>query len=338
LSFLRILRATRVTRVVRLVRAVDALKQLRTMLYAMMNSFFALMWAFVLIIIIVYAFSIVFGTAVSSFTPEDNAERLAAGLIVPGDALENLEDSFGSLYMTMVTLFVCISGGDDWMQHGGKLRWLNWGEVYFMVFLFYIGFSVIGLLNVVTGVFVDSAVCTRTEDEVVASFRDDEKRTSEEVRKIFVAADTDGSGTMTMRELVDTVEKPWVKAYFSGLNIDPSEAEIIFSLMDTDGSDCISIDEFVRGVMMLKGQAKSIDVLSIMFDQARFTMKFHTLCSYVEDELRALRKAVTPGENLGQRMFSSTEKTLASMKKNRNWNKSMQFGQNATQALAEEIE
>ena len=37
------------------------------------------------------------------------------------------------------------------------------------VFLFYIGFSVIGLLNVVTGVFVDSAVCTRTEDE--ASFR-----------------------------------------------------------------------------------------------------------------------------------------------------------------------
>ena len=34
-----------------------------------------------------------------------------------------------------------------------------------MIFIFYIGFCMVGLLNVVTGIFVDSAVCTRTEDE-----------------------------------------------------------------------------------------------------------------------------------------------------------------------------
>ena len=41
------------------------------------------------------------------------------------------------------------------------------GEFYFVIFNFYIAFCVIGLFNVVTGVFVDSAVCTRTEDEIV---------------------------------------------------------------------------------------------------------------------------------------------------------------------------
>ena len=41
------------------------------------------------------------------------------------------------------------------------------GEFYFILFNFYIAFCVMGLFNVVTGVFVDSAVCTRTEDEIV---------------------------------------------------------------------------------------------------------------------------------------------------------------------------
>ena len=41
------------------------------------------------------------------------------------------------------------------------------GEFYFILFNFYVAFCVMGLFNVVTGVFVDSAVCTRTEDEIV---------------------------------------------------------------------------------------------------------------------------------------------------------------------------
>merc|ERR1740121_338512 len=177
------------------------------------------------------------------------------------------------------------------MQYGELLRRLENGEIYFFMFCFYVGFCLVGMLNVVTGIFVDSAVCTRTEDEVVECFKEDQRRTSEEDRRIFKEADIDGSGTISFNELQRHLETPWMKAYFAGLDIDPSEARIIFTLIDTDGSDEISIDEFVDGTMKLKGHAKSIDVLSLMFDNARFQIQFNTLCQYIEAQLTDLRGA-----------------------------------------------
>ena len=54
---------------------------------------------------------------------------------------------------------------------------------------FYIFFCLIGLLNVVTGIFVDSAVCTRTEDEVVESYTEEQGRLCKEMKRIFADAD-----------------------------------------------------------------------------------------------------------------------------------------------------
>lgn len=146
------------------------------------------------------------------------------------------------------------------------------------------------MLNVVTGIFVDSAVCTRTDDEVVACWEEELQRTSEKVKQIFKEADIDCTGTLSFKELVEKLEDPGVKAYFSGLDIDPSEARIIYTLMDTDGDDSVSIDEFVNGTMKLKGQAKSIDVMALMFDQARFQVKFDQLCAFLQDQFQELVK------------------------------------------------
>merc|ERR1719267_404906 len=108
---------------------------------------------------------------------------------------------FGSLWEAMISLWCAISGGNDWWHYAELLRSLQYGEFYLLVFFFYIAFCVIGLLNVVTGIFVDSAVCTRTEDEVVESYREDLRSTTEDVRRIFGEADTDRSGVLSHREL-----------------------------------------------------------------------------------------------------------------------------------------
>merc|ERR1719484_344931 len=110
------------------------------------------------------------------------------------------------MYETMVTLILSITGGNDWMMYGENLRLIQHGEMYFLIFCFYIGFSVVGVLNVVTGIFVDSAVCTRTDDEVVQCWKEDLQRTSEEVKNIFVSADRDASGAMSYEELIDQLE------------------------------------------------------------------------------------------------------------------------------------
>merc|ERR1719321_1264554 len=99
---------------------------------------------------------------------------------------------------------------------------------------------------------------------------------------------------MSYHELKAHLQNPWVKAYFAGIDIDPSEAKILFTLIDVDGSDEVSIEEFVNGTMKLKGHAKCIDVISMMYDNARYTAKFNHLCSFIEDEFKAIRDLVSP--------------------------------------------
>jgi len=311
LSFLRIFRVFRLVRVVRVVRTVKALRCLRTMVFAMLNSFLCLMWAFVIILIITFVFGIIFANAVSAHFDNihDAAGSQAVAVTDVADA-ERIQENFGSLYETMISLFAAITGGNDWMGYAELLRLLDHGEFYLLVFIFYIGFCLVGMLSVVTGIFVDEAVCTRTDDEVVDNYNEDLKRTSEEVKRIFKDADLDGSGTLSAEEFRGRLENPWVKAYFAGLDIDPSDAIIIFTLMDTTGNQQVSIDEFIDGTMKLKGGARSLDVLSMMFDSVRSSVKFNMLCSYIEDELLEMRREINPKAQPRRKLFKSTQEAL----------------------------
>jgi len=302
LSFLRIFRVFRLVRVVKVVRTVTSLKCLRTMVFALMNSFVCLLWAFVMIFLVMFVFGVIIDMAVSGYfelVDINDAEQMFTAL--------TLHTYFGSLSETIISLFCSITGGNDWYMYAELLRELTYGDMYFVIYCFYISFCLIGVMNVVTGIFVDSAVCTRTEDEVVECYTDDVKRTSEEVRRIFNDADVDKNGRMTFEEMTNHMQTPWVKAYFSGLDIDPSEATIIFTLMDNDGSGDVSINEFVDGTLRLKGHARNIDVLSIMFDSVRFSLKFNTLCCYVEDQMREIKSHMLPHAEQTDKMFQEAE-------------------------------
>ncbi|CAE6971746.1 unnamed protein product [Symbiodinium natans] len=306
-SFLRILRVFRLVRLVRVVRNVKSLKSLRTMIFALINSFVSLLWAFAMICLIIFIFSILFCNGVAAHNNTLSVELDSHGNVTTSESYAMVQeallalDHFGGLWPTCISLFSAVTGGNDWMMYGEMLRRLRadegdfTGELYFMVFGFYVAFCMIGLLNVVTGIFVDSAVSTRTEDEVVDAFTETMASRCREVRRIFNEADVEGKGALTYEQLKDQLSNPWVKAYFHGLDIDPNEAAIIFTLMDTDHNGTVTADEFIDGTMKLKGSAKSVDMLLLMFDQVRFTTKFNFLCSFIEDELRGIKSVLTPG-------------------------------------------
>ncbi|CAE7378844.1 unnamed protein product, partial [Symbiodinium pilosum] len=128
------------------------------------------------------------------------------------------------------------------MQYAETLREISMGEFYFSMFNFYIAFCVVGLFNVVTGVFVDSAVCTRTEDEIVQGYLDEMRSMTESIKGFLKKADKDASGTLTYEEFQAHMANPVVKAYFSGLDIDPDETKIIFTLLDSDCNGDIDIE------------------------------------------------------------------------------------------------
>jgi len=310
MSFLRICRVFRLIRVVRLVRTVKWLRSLRTMLFAIIKSISCLLWAFVMILLVMFVFSIIFGNAAASFF-----ETLDLDNPVEVDKAVRMKLYFGRMYESCVSLFCAIFGGNDWMYYGDVIRELDDRDVYFMFFVFYIGFCLVGLLNVVTGIFVDSAVCTRTEDEVVDSYREDLQRTSDEVKRIFNAADIHTSGHLTLEAFEKCLnQNAWVAAYFAGLDIGADDAGTIFTLMDTNNSGDITVDEFVKGTMKLKGHAKSIDIFAIMFDITRLGLQVHKLCSFVEDQFRDIRRAVEPQRRLStKRLFKPVKQLMAEL-------------------------
>eukprot|EP00930_Biecheleria_cincta_P013880 TRINITY_DN12167_c0_g1_i1.p1 TRINITY_DN12167_c0_g1~~TRINITY_DN12167_c0_g1_i1.p1 ORF type:complete len:641 (+),score=150.91 TRINITY_DN12167_c0_g1_i1:40-1923(+) len=286
LSFLRIFRCFRLVRVVRVVRSVKALAKLRTMIFAILNSFVDLLWALLVVGLIIFVFAIIFDDAAAAYFDE----------IEISDAVQmenaiKVREFFGDMGVTILSLWSAVSGGNDWMTYGEEL--LKIGVFYFCIFNFYIAFCVVGLFNVVTGVFVDSAVCVRTGDEIVAGYLEDLKSTTEEIKTFFRDADKDGSGSLSWEEFESHMKDPAIRAYFAGLEIDPEEASIIFTILDDDRSNEIRIDEFVHGTMKLKGSATKLDLVSLMWDIQKQNLKLDNLEQLINSSMAALKAQVT---------------------------------------------
>eukprot|EP00913_Durusdinium_trenchii_P026363 g24738.t1 len=115
-----------------------------------------------------------------------------------------------------------------------------------------------------------------------------------EMKRIFTDADMDGNGFITFEEFCIQLENPWVQAFLSGLDIDITDARIVFTLLDVDGSGGLTVEEFVDGALKLKGPAKGIDMLSMMFDLVRYNIRFSDFCSFLEDQTNQIKEFVRP--------------------------------------------
>eukprot|EP00931_Biecheleriopsis_adriatica_P114810 TRINITY_DN90705_c0_g1_i1.p1 TRINITY_DN90705_c0_g1~~TRINITY_DN90705_c0_g1_i1.p1 ORF type:complete len:625 (+),score=111.90 TRINITY_DN90705_c0_g1_i1:27-1877(+) len=288
-SIFRIMRVFRAVRIARLMDAVSPLRYLRTMLFAIANSFTCLIWAVVLMILSIFLFSMVLGSTLTYYFENVNTDSPDEVL-----AAQRLSKSFGSIYLTMISMFASVTGGQDWMNYADELRNLPNGEAYFVFYSFFIFFCLIGMLNVINGMFVDAAVCTRTEDEMIQQHKRDVKSICEQIGKIFDEGDGDASGSITLDELKEQMKNPWVKAYFAGLDIDTREASIIFTLADSNRNGELSIAEFATGVLKMKGAAKGVDVLTLMFDHYQLSQSFQYLCGYLQDEIGLIKQALVP--------------------------------------------
>lgn len=286
LSFLRMFRVFRLVRVVRMVRTVNALAKLRTMIFAIINTFIDLCWAFLVIFLILFVFGMTFTTLVASYfdavdmnNPQAVEEAVFCGSM------------FGSLGDSMISLWSAVSGGNDWMTYAEPLR--NVSDFAFSIFIFYISFCTVGLFNVVTGVFVDGAVCCRTADEEIQNYFEDLRNTTDEIKNIFKESDKDGTGVLNLSEFKTLMRQPRAKAYFSGLNINPDEANLLFTILDEDQSDGILIDEFVHGTMRLKGAASKLDLVTLMYDFSRQSQRVEALFNMVEREMVEIKGRLT---------------------------------------------
>merc|ERR1712023_172002 len=66
--------------------------------------------------------------------------------------------------------------------------------------------------------------------------------------------------------------------------IDVAEAKGIFNLLDLDKSGSVTIEEFVFGLMRIKGAAKAVDTATLIYENKRFYQLWQNSQRMAEEE------------------------------------------------------
>jgi len=198
-----------------------------------------------------YIFSITFvGAVVSNL---DNSELWS------DDNTEGLREHFGSLGSSFLTLYMAMAGGRSWGEFYHFLSPIP--AQYKLFFLAFLTFTIFAVLNIVTGVFVDSAMQANHEcrQVIINEELDAKKEFLKDLRDLFHEMDQNGDGTITSDEFNTRLGDENVIAYFKALKLDITDTVTLFQLLDVDGSTEVDIHEFLEGCYALQGEARSID-------------------------------------------------------------------------------
>ncbi|CAK0857241.1 unnamed protein product [Prorocentrum cordatum] len=220
------------------------------MVVSVSDSFVSLAWTVALLTLFTFVFAVFLTQLVADFL------RLGRGPAVEEVALML---HFGSLQSTMLSLYEASTGGINWHEIVDPLMY-NFSPAIVVVFLCYMFFVIFALTNVVTGVFVESALRTAEEDK--------RRQLTHQMTSLFTQADDDGSGTITWDEFQEHLAAPQLQSFLKALDLHVDEARALFQLLDVDDSGEIDADELVQGCLRLHGQAKAIELAAFMHDTA----------------------------------------------------------------------
>jgi len=159
-----------------------------------------------------------------------------------------------------------------------------------LFFLAFISISVFGVLNILTSVFVESAMMSAThyKDLLIQEKLHDKEIYAKHMKAIFNKIDTDNSGSISADELECFLNDEHLRLYLEALELDLIETRSLFSLLDRDESGEVSIEEFCEGCLRLKGEAKSFDIHCLLYENQRMTFKWKEFMKFAEEMFEKL--------------------------------------------------
>ncbi|CAE7844430.1 cac [Symbiodinium microadriaticum] len=278
MNFMRSLRVVKVSRILRLVRVIRVFRDLRCMLFSIIWSFSSLFWCLVLIFFVILVFSLLIVQLVTEHIVEKDVDGLVK---------EDFLYYFGSVQVTMATLYQACTGGVDWRNPYELLEYT--GEMGAVAFLFYVAFFEFAVFNVLTGVFVDHAMKVSAADRelALAEQKKKERTEAERLRDTCRIIDADGDGKISWVEFHDFLQFENGYRNMASLGLDIFDSKKFFkNLMVMTNQREIEITQFVSGCMRMKGAATGIDLHTLVADLSTFQRRQEQLQEMVASTLR----------------------------------------------------
>lgn len=280
-AFMRVVRLLKLAKILRAFRVMKVFRALATMLESFRRCITSLFWSFVMLAFLLYVFSLVFMQGITTYLDAT-------------DEIQNFQvymDFFGSIPKTVLTLYMSVTGGDDWIIFYKLLE--PTGAFYTLTFLGYTFIFVFAVFNILTGIFVERAVeaaMPDREDQVIQQRREIIQQ-AEELRRLCSLLDLDQTGTLSLEEFKECMRNPTIVAYMASVGLQVHDVEVFFRVVSgRETATEIDLDVFVEGCMSMKGQATSLDVQKQLYEthvlMERFK-KFERSCTEKIDSLVA---------------------------------------------------
>mmetsp|Transcript_114455 Transcript_114455/g.357931 ORF Transcript_114455/g.357931 Transcript_114455/m.357931 type:complete len:742 (-) Transcript_114455:50-2275(-) len=256
---MRMLRILRLMRVLRVMRVLRLISELRTIVSSILGSMKSL--------------------------AEDASEHI-------------LGRYFGSISRSILTLYQAVSGGIDWdsIMHPliEELNPLNG-----IAFTGYVAFTLLALMNVVTGVFVQTALQNAKEEEDLFL--------TDQIMKLFEISNREQRKTITLEEINARLCNPEAAGEWKSINVQAEEAKYLFELLDIDETGEIGFEEFLSGCLRLHGCAKSFDLLTVMQEARSMMRTWHIQYQQFQGSLDAIMRQVVMSASANAVLKSSLD-------------------------------
>jgi len=205
---------------------------------------------------------------------------------------EPLHQHYGSVFKTMFTLFVSVTSHADWQVLLAPLLDISWALV--LPFVLCAIFVYFGMLNIVTSIFLSQLRKFEEQDE--EQLMQDEAAMENGLVKvmqdIFHSHDLNNSGGISMAELELMMSDTATLARLKAIQVEPTQARSLFCLLDDNMDGRVHIDEFINGMLRLRGSAKSVDMAMLLFENKKIKLRLAAFMRFAEDQFIVLQQAI----------------------------------------------
>jgi len=139
------------------------------------------------------------------------------------------------------------------------------------------------LLNILVGIFVQEAeeLSKWDKDFVVDGFVTKKKEKEKEISDLFDLMDTERNGVLSLKELSDALEVDAIAAQFDHLEVEVEKVSVFFHVLDADGNEEITRDEFIQGLAKLQGHANASDIADLLIQEQKMNSKMDALKDWI---------------------------------------------------------
>lgn len=239
-SMLRVLRLARIIRLMRLLRRTRALRELQKLVTMMATCLKALGWSFIFCFVIMTIWAMLLVEIVHPIMKE---MRLAE---VAFQDCETCLKATSSVMDSNLLLFQTVIAGDSWGDIAVPVIEYSPGTA--IIFVGSLLTLVFGVLNLIVAVVVDTFAEVRQRDVLNLAEEMEHEIESDKkfLQKIFERIDTDGSGRVTLEELVEGARKdPQFQSRLRVMDIDEADLQQLFEMIDIHSEGEIDASEFI---------------------------------------------------------------------------------------------